>query len=166
MLETLGNVCSEASGALVDPLLKSSSRLKDNVQIKKDNIEGLNSGASLFRLYRSPDTPPDSGPKVASLAPVTCQLFTIPPLILGTWPENSGAQLLFDRVCCPCRWDFYITTSSLARWKRTQLVLIYRTTPLRPSTLDLKVGNRLTRGCTCLVTLKREILCSCSFVCM
>lgn len=107
-------------------------------------------------LYWSPDTP-ESDPKVTSLAPISCQLFTIPSVILGTWPEDLGSscctivsadtpitvtgcaepQGLKPESCvdcssrtdhcrhlCWCRWDFYITTSSLARWQQPLKVLI------------------------------------------
>lgn len=95
----------------------------------------------------------------------TCQLsaFHHTSLILGTWPENVYCAVRTSRseAClggavvqeyylphwshlCPCRQTFYITTSSLARWQRTQIVLIQANSS--PSMVDLKVGNRLTLG--------------------
>lgn len=96
----------------------------------------------------------DSGPEVTSLAPVSCQLFTIPPWSLARDQKFLGASCClitstdtpitvvgcgnlkvwnlggqsyrsatyhWSRLC-PCRWDFYVTTSSFARWQPTLLI--------------------------------------------
>lgn len=72
---------------------KVSSRLKDNVWSKKIIFD--NSGASPCTLL-VPWYSRNFGPKVTSLTPVTCQLFTIPHWSLA---HDQKTQLPFDHVC-------------------------------------------------------------------